>query len=329
MTGNDSMDFGLKNIWNEWFNYRKGKKLSRELCEFWYHLEENLAELHNELNDGTYKHGGYSAFTISDNKKRVISVASIKDRVVHRLIYDYLVRPVAKRTAHTIKLIAKQSPFFDHTFIYDVWSCRKGKGLLGAIERTQEFLHRNKNSFVWRADIKKFFENVDHDVLLRLIGRRVKDLWLIKEVVRSYPQGIPIGNLTSQIFANIYLNELDRFVKHNLKPKAYLRYGDDFILIEKDERKLREFRFRVIEFLKNLNLDLHAKNDVIVKVRHGLKFLGVIIGPDGRRLNRRMKTRINNRLTTKNLSSYWGLVMKHGNRKEREIFNWRIANFSP
>lgn len=311
MIGSDPMDFGLKNIWNECFNYRKGKKLSRELCEFWYHLEENLAELHNELNNGTYKHGGYSAFTVSDNKKRVISVASIKDRTVHRLIYDYLI------------------PIFDPAFIYDVWSCRKGKGLLGAIERAQEFLKRNKNSFVWRADIKKFFENVDHDVLLRLIGRRVKDLWLIEEVVRSYPQGIPIGNLTSQIFANIYLNELDRFVKHNLKPQAYLRYGDDFILIEKDERKLQEFRSRMIEFLKNLNLNLHAKNDVIVKVRHGLKFLGVIIGPDDRRLNRRMKTRINNRLTTKNVSSYWGLVMKHGNRKEREIFNWRIANFSP
>ena len=147
--------------------------MTAELHNFQFYLEENLFKLQAGLENGTYRHGGYKKFTVCDNKKREISCAGIRDRVVHRLLYDYLV------------------PIFDKAFIYDAWSCRKDKGLIGAIERAQEFLRKNPRAYIWRADIKKFFESVDQKVLLRLIQRGVSDpkaLQIIREVITSFPQ---------------------------------------------------------------------------------------------------------------------------------------------
>ena len=125
MIGSESIDLSLKNIWVSWFGFRKGKKASDELHRFKYYLEKNLFQLFQDLNNSSYKHGNYRKFIVCDNKRREISVASIRDRVVHRLVYDYLEKT------------------YDRTFIYDAWSCRKGKGLLGAIERTACFLKRS------------------------------------------------------------------------------------------------------------------------------------------------------------------------------------------
>lgn len=136
---------------------------------------------------------------------------------------------------------------------------------------------------------------------------------------------MPIGNLTSQIFANIYLNELDRFVKHKLKMKYYLRYGDDFILIHRDLEELTCLRESVIRFLdEKLKLALNPKNDKIVKAKHGLRFLGTIICPHGRKLKKRNRNRIRSRLSISNAGSYYGLSKKHGNRKAIKEFCWRI-----
>jgi len=136
---------------------------------------------------------------------------------------------------------------------------------------------------------------------------------------------MPIGNLTSQIFANIYLNELDRFVKHGLKVKYYLRYGDDFILIHNDLEKLRMFREQTILFLKEkLKLKLNPKNDKILKLSHGLRFLGVVIRPNDRRLKKRSIRRMQSRLSYRNVSSYYGLVNKHQNQKSINEFIWRV-----
>ncbi len=168
--GND-IDLGLKNIWKSWFAFRKGKRATGKLHTFQYDLEQNLKKLHKMLNNGTYRHGGYTHFTVCDNKRREIAVAPIRDRIVHRLVYDYLV------------------PVFDRTFIFDAWSCRKGKGLLACIERTQIFLRKNPLAYVWRADIRKFFDSVNQEILLRLVFRTVKCLkaqWLIREVVSSF-----------------------------------------------------------------------------------------------------------------------------------------------
>ena len=309
------MDLGLGNIWNAWFEFRKGKRMSEEMHEFQYYLEVRLFALYQDLNNGIYRHGPYRSFVVCDNKRRKISVSSIRDRVVHRLLYDYLV------------------PIWDKTFIYDAWSCRRGKGLLGAIERTQQFLKAYPQAYVWRADVQKFFDNVDQRVLFCLLKRRVKDvkaMLLICEMLKSYQSfgkgiGMPIGNLTSQIFSNIYLNELDRFVKHTLQPKAYLRYGDDFLLFESDLKKLEDMQKAVTDFLSDeLKLTLHAKNNVIVKARHGLKFLGVELWPSGRRLSKRNQSRIDARLNLRNTPSYHGVIAKHGGPKLQKWLDWRV-----
>jgi len=170
--------------------------------------------------------------------------------------------------------------------------------------------------------------------LLKILSLRIKDsttLNLLKEVIASYTTitgkkvGMPIGNLTSQIFANIYLNELDRFVKHQLKPKAYVRYGDDFILIETDAEKLLSFRAKVTSFLNTeLKLKVNPKSDKIMKVHNGLKLLGVQFWSSGRTLNKRNLSRTKEKLASSNVSSYSGLIKKHGNKKQIKHFNWLV-----
>ncbi len=321
----------LKNIWKSWFDFRKGKRASLEIHDFQYHLERRIFDLYRDLNNGRYRHGGYGKFIVCDNKRREISVASVRDRVVHRLVYDYLVR------------------IYDKTFTFDAWSCRKGKGLLGAIERTQEFMKhsaararaqrthatQSRFSWVWKCDVRKFFDSVDQEVLLKILWRRIKDkttLELLKEIIGSYSGdnggriGMPIGNLTSQVFANIYLNELDRFVKHELKVRKYLRYGDDFIVVENDLERVKGVRLAVSSFLtEKLKLQVNAKSDRIMKVSEGLKFLGVKVWSSGRTLNRRNRNRIKTRLKVNNISSYSGVIKKHGNSRRMREFKWLIC----
>lgn len=321
---NISINLSLSNIWKSWFLFKRGKKSTLELKKFTYFLEQNLFQLYHKLNNSSYGHGGYKKFIATDNKRREISVASIKDRIVHRLVYEYLIE------------------IYDKTFIFDVWSCRKKKGLFGAIKRAQKFLTKYPKFFVWRADVKKFFDNVDQRTLLEMLFFRVKDaraLNILNEIILSYRvfererervkmfrgKGIPIGNLTSQIFANIYLNDLDRFVKHRIKPTAYLRYGDDFIVILKNSEQLKKNRNRIILFLKEkLLLDINTKNDIIVKIKQGLKFLGVKIFPKGRKLNKRNWNRARAKLNIRNISSYSGLVKQHSKEKIIKEFNWTI-----
>lgn len=170
MTGNVSLDISIEGLWNSWRRFSAGKRRTCELDSFSYRIEQELFLLEQELKDETYHHGEYRTFVVSDCKKRTISVASIRDRVVHRLLYDYLVR------------------CFDHTFIYDAWSCRRGKGLADAIDRAQKFARSFANGFVWRSDVRKFFDTVSHDVLLSLLTRRVGDpvaLSLAHEIISS------------------------------------------------------------------------------------------------------------------------------------------------
>lgn len=171
MTGNvTSIDLSLSNIWYAWQKFRRGKKRSLELEYFSYYLEDNLFRLHADLNDGSYRHGGYRVFYVTDNKKRRIAVASIRDRIVHRLLYEYLV------------------PLYDKTFIRDVWSCRKNKGLLGAIERTQQLLKTYPKSYIWRSDVVKFFDSVNRDILFTILQRSITDLralTVLREVLES------------------------------------------------------------------------------------------------------------------------------------------------
>ncbi|MDP3696992.1 MAG: hypothetical protein Q8R55_03060 [Candidatus Taylorbacteria bacterium] len=169
----------LENIWESWRKFRKGKTISSELDEFQYYLERNLYQLYLDLNSGQYRHGKYRKFIVSDNKKREVSVAPIRDRVVHRLLYEYLVS------------------IYDKIFIPDVWSCRKGKGLTGAIDRTRQLLARYNRSFVWRSDVKKFFDHVNHAVLADFIKNQIGDLkalQLLNEIINSYEHNFVTAN---------------------------------------------------------------------------------------------------------------------------------------
>ncbi len=322
--GSSDINLSLSNIWQSYFKFKKGKKPSQELEEFNYYLEENLCSLHRDLNSGEYKHSQYRKFVVTDNKRREISVASIRDRVVHRLIYEYL------------------CGIFDKTFIFDAWSCRKDKGLIGAIERAQNFICQKPGSFIWRSDIKNFFDSVSQQILLKIISRKIMNqriLNLLREIITSHKvsqnerecacrKGMPIGNLTSQIFANIYLNEFDRFIKHGLKVKNYLRYGDDFIIVADNMEQLKVIRSNSIKFLQEeLRLEINKKNDIIIKASWGLKFLGVSIFPKGRRLKKRNLTRVKENLNLKNISSYSGLIKKHSKIKKIKEFNWIILDY--
>jgi len=164
-------DTSLANIWRSWYSFRRGKRKTFELETFSYNLEANLRQLQTDIEQEKYKHGPYRTFIVSDNKKREIRVASIRDRVVHRLLYDYLVL------------------LYDDTFIFDVWSCRANKGLVGAIKRTQIFLAKYNSAFIWRADISKFFDNIDQGVLWEILERKLSDekaLNLLSTVIGSY-----------------------------------------------------------------------------------------------------------------------------------------------
>ena len=172
MTGKTSdIDFSLANIWQTWSAFRADKKGSAAIVEFEYQLEGNLWQLQAELANGAYQHGLYAHKIVNEQKRRNIAVAKVRDRVVHRLLYDYLV------------------PIWDKTFIYDAWSCRRGKGLHGAINRTQSFMKSYQGGWVWRTDVAKFFDSVDQNTLRQLLRRRIIDpatLRLLDEVIGSY-----------------------------------------------------------------------------------------------------------------------------------------------
>ena len=176
----------------------RGKKPTAELDELRYYLESNLRALHCELHAGTYRHGGYRSFLVNDTKPRQIAVASVKDRFVHRLLYEYLVE------------------LYDKTFIGDVWSCRTGKGLLGAIERAQVFLQKHRHDWFWRADIHKFFDSVDQNILAALLERKVpqpKTMRLLHEVIASY-------NIKSGVWKNERERERESLSKRAAFPLA-------------------------------------------------------------------------------------------------------------
>lgn len=169
---NNSLDISLENIWRSWYRFRRGKRRTPELERFTYFLERNLFELWQEISIGSYHHGAYRTFIVNDTKRRVISVANIRDRVAHRLLYDYL------------------NKLYDKSFIFDAWSCRKNKGLIAAITRIQGFMKSYQHGFLWRADIRKFFDNVDQDVLRALVRRKIPDvraLNLFDEVITRFP----------------------------------------------------------------------------------------------------------------------------------------------
>lgn len=275
-------------------------------------LEHELLRLARDINAGTYRHGGYSHKIVSENKRRDIYVATVRDRVVHRLLYDYL------------------QPLVDPRLDPDVWSCRPGKGLHGALERTQSLARRCEGGWAYRGDVRKFFDHVDHVVLAQALRRYTPDttaLRLIDEVLGSYAAagraiGMPIGNLTSQLFANVYLNEFDRFVRCSVKPRGYVRYGDDFVLFGGTHQQAVAMGRECQRFLAaRLFLETHPANQAVVKVTSGLHFLGHRIYPHSFVVSPRQQRKIRRQAAASNASSAAAQALPHRLRRD---LPWRL-----
>ena len=248
----------------------------------------NIISLHRELAEKTYSHSAYQAFKISDPKPRDIHKASVRDRLLHHALH---------RTF---------SPFFAKTFISDSYSCQIGKGTHRALKRFEQFtraVSQNNTQTTWilKCDIRKFFANIDQTILLSIIGKYVPDqniIWLLSEILGSFNSGragvgLPLGNLTSQLFVNIYMNEFDQFVKHKLKTKYYIRYADDFVVISRDRAYLNSILSLMHQFLGNtLKLSMHPNKVSISTVASGVDFLGWVHFPDHRVLRTTTKRRM-------------------------------------
>jgi len=249
---------------------RRRKRYKEGVPEFEYNLEKEIFEIKEELESFSFKPQPPKVFLVRDPKRRVIHATSFKERVIHHALCNII------------------EPIFDKTFIFDSYACRKEKGTHAAIERFDIFKRKtNKNNtkkcYILKADIKKYFDSIDHEILLSLIGRKIKDekvMWLITQIVRqgngnTEGRGMPIGNLTSQLFANIYLNELDHFVKQQLKIKHYVRYVDDVVVLNSSIDYLFWARNQMQNFLEErLNLNFHPKKTFVMPLDKGLDLLG-------------------------------------------------------
>ncbi len=279
---------------------RRGKRFKPGAARFFFRLEPELVRLQDELATFTYRPGPYRTFTIYEGKPRQISAAPFRDRVVHHALTGIL------------------EPIFERSFIHDSYACRKGKGTHAAVNRCQQFARRY--TYVLKADVRKYFPSIDHAILKDRFARRIKDpnvLWLVSTIIdHSNPQtpaimwfpgddlftpterrrGLPLGNQTSQFFANVYLDPLDHFVTNRLR-LSYVRYVDDFLVFSNDKQRLQQARAQISQFLDRLRLRIHEDKSVVSPTRDGIRFLGyrvfathrVLAKENVRRFRRRMR----------------------------------------
>ncbi len=235
----------------------------------------------------------YTAKSIADPKPRLIHIASVRDRVLFQAVYQ------------------KLYPIFDRSFVYDSYASRECKGTHAGVRRFGVFARKvsanhTRPAFVLKCDVRKFFDGIDHSLLFALIAKKVTDdklLSLILIIIASFhtepSKGLPLGNVTSQLFANIYLNELDQFVKHILKARYYIRYCDDFVILNQDSSLLQRHVRKIRDFLREkLSLELHPDKVTLRKLRLGTDFLGYVSLPHYRVLRTRTKNRMMRRLLT-------------------------------
>lgn len=283
-------------LFRAWEVFKSDKKNKVDVAEFELDLETNIFDLYRDLKNGTYKHGPYKGFWIHDPKLRRIHKASVRDRVLHHAIFSVL------------------NPIFEPTFIPESFSCRVGKGTHKGMKKVTEMIrtvsrNNTKICYALKCDVRKFFDSIDHGVLLGIVEKKIKDehlMKLMREIINSFEAsrrnlfdccGVPIGNLTSQIFANIYMNEFDQFVKQNLKVKNYARYTDDFIIISSDKEYLDGLLPLMQDFLKaKLFLELHPKKIILKKHHRGIDFLGYVILPEHIKMRTKTKRKIPKKL---------------------------------
>ncbi|MFA5431697.1 MAG: reverse transcriptase/maturase family protein [Candidatus Paceibacterota bacterium] len=258
------------NIHLAYLKAKKNKKYKPDILSFFANLTHNLLEIKQEIEKETYVHGKYKEFIVNDSKKRKIRAPSFKDRVVH----------------HALCIVI--APIFEKGFIYNSYACRNEKGSHKAIKKLRSYLKNKNNIYCFQCDISKYFDSVDHDILINIIKKKIwcqKTINLVLKIIDSFNKdtgiGIPIGNLTSQLFANIYLNELDQFVSRELKQGHYVRYMDDFLILGPNKKDLHRLRIVVEQFLKDkLKLKMNPKKVNIFPCSKGIDFLGYIVFKD-------------------------------------------------
>jgi len=282
----------FQNLLAAFWKARRHKSARPYVAAFEFDLERNLLQLEEELLSETYRPGSYHNFYVFEPKKRLVSAAHFRDKVVHHALINVI------------------EPIWEPRFIHDSYACRKGKGFHRAVDRAHYFLRRHR--YVLKGDIVKFYPSVDHQILKGILGRRIADpatMDLIGLILQSgegvldneyvmtwfpgdnlfgpiRPRGLPIGNLTSQFWANVYLNELDQFVKRELKCGSYLRYADDLLLFDDDKAQLWSWLGEITCFAARLRLSLHEKKTVVCPVTDGVNWLGFHLYPTHRRLRR-------------------------------------------
>ncbi len=278
----------FENLLRAYRKARCGKRRKTGVAEFGLNLEHELLTLQRSLQDGTYQPGEYRLFTIYERKPRLIAAAPFCDRVVHHAVMQVIEPPL------------------DRTFISDSYACRRGKGVHAAVDRYQAWAQTYR--YVLKMDIQQYFPSIDHDLLKEKLRRRIKDVGVLNvldRIIESSPlssaelqyfpgdnlltpldrrTGIPIGNLTSQFFANLYLDDFDQYVKQVLKIRPYLRYVDDMVILGLDKQRLAEIRAAVCERLARDRLRLHPRKANISPVCDGLNLLGYLVYPARRRL---------------------------------------------
>ena len=290
-----------------------------DVLDFSHHIEQHLFQIHGDLNSKKYKHSKYHTFILCDPKRRVINKASVRDRIVHHAIVRIL------------------EPFYERRFIHRSYASRKKKGLhKGTKELHRMMLSATRNStkkaYYLKCDIKKFFDSIDHNILLSILKKSIDDeeiINLLEGIINSFhvkpSKGLPLGNYTSQLFANVYMNELDQYIKRKLRVKYYIRYCDDFIILNPSKERLETIRKDIEVFLnKKLNLYLHEEKIFINQVSRGIDFLGYVIFLHHAILRTRTKKRISRKFkknpNKESLASYMGMT-KHAcaNNIRREL----------
>lgn len=281
------------NLWQAYLQARQGKRSQLAVAAFEYELESELIQLEEELRSGSYQPGGYTSFRIRASKPRLVNAAPFRDRVVHHALINVI------------------GPLFERQFISDSYANRRGKGTHRALDRCTYFLRRYH--YVMLCDVVQFFPSVDLEILTEILGRTIGDsrvMDLIGRILaggagvqaaeydmvyfpgddlfaRLRPRGLPIGNLTSQHWANVYLNELDQYAKRTLRIHGYVRYVDDILLFAQEKAELHAWKEAIQDFLQRLRLTLHTTRAQPRPVLTGVPFLGFQVFPDHRRLKRR------------------------------------------
>ncbi len=271
--------YSIDNLYRASYNALKGKKSKRSAAKFWLEQDKEIYKMHSELKAKIYTFGGYSAFILNDNGvERRISVAPFRDRVLHHAIMQQI------------------EPLFEKSFIYDSYANRKGKGTLNALKRARYYANRYK--YVLQLDIQKFFPSIDHQILISLLKKKIKcadTMQLLKDLIANSNRqddaffyykgdslftpyerrkGIPLGNLTSQFFGNLYLNPFDHFVKEKLRVKGYIRYVDDTLYFSNSKEFLKEIVVKIKEFLSLFRLRIHPLKIKLKETKEGFIFLG-------------------------------------------------------